>query len=406
MTMSLHRARARRAADWVRQGQVRTAGSMDRGRFIRNYLVQQHAIEDLSSNWYTGMAIFALLTSRDTEGDHGDLAICDRAAHYIACLQRTLVADQTHYGAINEEHPWSGWCHPRDALSAAWGLLRLHQRTGRTDLLERCRLFAQWHRTQTLRDGYPVATIRFDGPAQPIDGLLASCQGGSALFYLDLHQTTGEAVYLETMHGILRYFTANFFTPAGGLAIRFDAQARTRHMDMEGQQRAWCDMHRYNDDFALVAALAAHRQTGDLDYLDYARSYLDWLVDEQHADGSFGAFRLAVSSCVAALNLLNGYLATGNTVYRAAAYQALQHLAQSQIDRPEDPTVDGGILGMAPNCDVGAGTIDLRVTTYAVITYLLFDLYETQVLTGRAGELTAQVTSNPMYPGLLWQACT
>jgi hypothetical protein len=397
-----HLDRAIAAADWIRNGQVLDPASMDLGRFVRNYSIGRRQVEDLGSNWYSGLSMFALLLLRDLDHDRDYLAAAGRATHYLRILQQLLPDDPAARWSILEESPASLWCHPRDALSGAWGMLRLHRATGSAELRARVEGFAGWHRGQAMRGGYPVWTMRFDG--RPNDLRLGSFQSGSALFYQDLYELTGDPAYRIAMDGVLTYFIEHFFSDAGGLEIVYDDATGRCSDTADPRERVWCDMHRFNDDFGCAAAVAAFHLTGTRLYGDYITRYLDWILSRQHDDGSFGEHRLAVSSCVAAQNLLNGFLATGRGVYREAAYRALAHLQDAQLLRPHDPAVHGGVPGMAADCGLGNGTIDLRATMYTVFTEVLFHLYETFIVTGRGAEIPAAVRLNPMLGGLRFVA--
>lgn len=402
MSTPSHLDRALAAADWIRNGQVRDPACMDHGRFVRNYAVGAHRVEALGSNWYSGMAMFALLLMRDLGHDRDYLAAAERAAHYLRILQQLLPADPADRWAIYEESPADPWCHPRDALSGAWGLLRLHRATGSDELRQRAIGFAAWHTARAMRLGYPIWTRRFDG--RPDDPRLGSFQSGSALFYQDLFELTGDPAHRQAMQGVLGFYCAHFFTAERGLDIVYDDATGWRGDTPDAREAVWCDMHRFNDDFGCAAATAAVHLDGDPAHRAHLRRYLDWILTKQHPDGSFGAHRLAVSSCVAAQNLLNGFLVEGREEWRDAAYRALDHLHGSQLWRPHDPAVHGGVLGMAADCGLGAGTIDLRATAYLVFTHALFHAYETWVAPGRAADLPAAVRLNPMLAGLRFSA--
>lgn len=402
MSTLSHLDRALAAADWIRNGQVRNPATLDHGRFVRNFAVGRQVVEDLSSNWYTGLSMYALLLLRDLGHDRGYLATAERAMGYLRILQETLPVDPAAHWTIYEETPVQPYCHPRDALSGAWGMLRLYRATGSAELRTRVEGFATWHTQRALRLGYPIWTVRYDG--RPDDPRLGSFQSGSALFYQDLYEATGDPAHRAVMTGILDYFIAHFFTTEDGLAIVYDDVTGQRSDTPDPHEQVWCDMHRFNDDFGCAAAVAAFHLTGEPRYRDYLTRYLDWILTRQHADGSFGEYRLAVASCVAAQNLLNGFLVNGEVRYREAAYRALAHFSTSQLDRPDEPALHGGVLGMAANCGLGNGTIDLRATMYAVFTTVLFHVYEDFVVPGRAAAIPAAVRTNPMLAGLRFVA--
>jgi rhamnogalacturonyl hydrolase YesR len=396
-------------AEWICNNQIRNiidpettdanCGDMNFGRFVRNYSISQERILYLSSNWVTGMTSYGLLLMNDYTGEKKYLGAAENSMNYLSSLQRLVPGEEKTYGCIIENIPADNWTNPRDALSAAWGMLRLYMTTKNGEYLFRAECFAEWHLDYAMSDdGYPIWSVYFD-ERENLE-FYGSFQAGSALFYYELYRQTMKPEYKAAMLSILDFFVENFWDDEKGLIIKYDPR-----IDYKGDSTAaaWSDMHKYNDDFATIALLNAYHLTGDKSYLNFATGYLDWITANQKENGSFGEYSLSISSCVAALNLLNASLITENKTYEEAAYKAVNHLKESIVSDNENPKINGGILGLN-HCDISEenDTISLRVTMYALYTFVLFDIYENQVVT--KGEenllLDKKLLQNPMLVGL------
>ncbi len=370
---------------------------MNYGRFVRNYNITERKIIHYSTNWISGMTIYGLLLLHDyfKVERYKDAAI--KGSFYLCCLQNTLENSPDAYGSFNERSPANRWGSCRDGLSAAWSMLRLYRSTGKEEFLQRAELYADWHMKYGIKDGFPIAYYLFDEHRSK--DLLANCQGGSALYYFDLYEQTGKEEYRRVMLKIVDLYMEYFFNEDGSIAIIYDPA--TGYKGDAKESPAWSDMHKFNDDFGALAILAAYVITGDKKYLDHTVRYLEWVLTQQHADGSFGKFSLSVSSCVAALNLMNVYLITGNEKFKKSAYKAMEHLEQFVVKAPEDPVINGAILGMEV-CGVSKKNdiISLRVTMYAMYTCLLSGLYEDKIQSEKKDEIPESVIKNPMLIGL------
>ena len=393
----------RAAKDWEAKPykQFDMNEDMNFGRFVRNYNITAGRITHLSTNWLSGMTLHGLLALYDYFGRDDYLKAALDGSHYLKCLQNTMEARPESQGAFNERIASNRWCAPRDALSAAWGLLRLHRSSGDAECLSRAELFARWYAKNVfVRDSYPCAYYFFDG--QPHDTTLYSCQGGGALFYFDLYRLTAKEEYLRTALKIVEYYIVHFLNDDGSVNIVYDPDTGLGG-DGDASDAAWNDMHKYNDDFGFLAALAAYAVTRDDKYFERARRYMDWVVDQQKDDGSFGTYSLSVSSCVSALNLMNFFLLTKDDKYLEAGFKAMRDLERSVVESPGDPAVHGGILGMdvaevAANNDI----LCLRVSQYALQTFLLYGIYDEHVSHPNAKSLPPRLLENPLLIGLLY----
>ena len=368
---------------------------MNFGRFVRNYKISERRIVHYSTNWISGMTIYGLAMLYDYFKEKPYLKAAVDGSFYLCALQNTLLPGDDSYGAFNERTPVNRWAAARDSLSAAWGLLRLFRSSSKSEYLYRAEIFAEWHMKYGMKNGFPIAYYMFD--EHKSEDFLGSCQGGSALFYFDLYELTGKEVYRNIMLKIVDLYMEYFFNEDGSLDVIYDPQTGKRG-DKESNL-PWSDMHKFNDDFGALAILSAYNLTDDNKYLNFTVKYLEWVMTQQHEDGSFGKFRHAVSSCVAALNLANAYLITRRKDFKNAAYKALEHLEKRVVKAPGNMEIDGAILGMDV-CSVSDDMISLRVTMYAMYVYLLMGLIEDTDFS----DIPESVINNPMLIGSRYSA--
>ncbi len=394
-------------ADWICRNQIsnfanpdsndENNGDMNFGRFVRNYSISQNKILYLSSNWVTGMTAYGLLMMHDYTAETSYLDAAVNSTYYLTALQRLFPGDEKTYGSIIENIPSDNWTNPRDALSAAWGMLRVYMSTKKEEFLFRAECFAAWHMNKAMTaDAYPMWTVFFD-ERENLE-FYGSFQAGSALFYYELYRETMKPEYRQAMLSILDFFIDNFWDSEKGLVIKYDPR-----IDYKGDStaEAWSDMHKFNDDFSSLALLNAYHLTGNQAYLDFAVNYLDWVIGNQKDDGSFGLYSLSISSCVAALNLLNAYMITEKSSYKNAASKAMDHLRKSIVDSPDAPLISGGILGLN-HCELSEENdiISLRVTMYALYVFVLFDIFEKRVKDKQKLVIDRKLLNNPMLIGL------
>lgn len=402
--------KAKRTGDWIVNNQYVTNPDwdvkpyedfdmnedMNYGRFVRNYVLTTGKVTHLSTNWISGMTIYGLLMLRDLTGDDKYLESAIKGSYYLKALQNVMDSNPAYRGAFSERITSNRWCAPRDALSAAWGILRLYQSSGDTELLARSEMFADWHMNNAMPDGYPIGYFFFSDRSNR--DFLANCQGGSALYYYDLYKTTGKEVYLAQMLKIVDYYVRHFINDDGSVNIFFDCKSGKAG----DNDSAWADMHKYNDDFSALGILAAYYVTGKRDYLDSVIKYMNWTVSRQNPEtGGFGAMELSVSSCVGALNCLNIFLITGDSKFMKSGIKAMTHLEKYSVDCPDDPRIHGGILGLdvckvSKNNDV----LCLRVSMYALYAFTCYDLYDRYGKNGRLDDIPEKLADNPMFLGL------
>jgi hypothetical protein len=393
--------KAKDAALWLVNTQLKApmypaSSDLNIGRYVRNYDVDKGKITALSTNWMSGMTIYSLCMMYDYTIDETYRLSAEMGVYYIKSLQCVMEDDPSNEGAISEIDTMCRFCCPRDALSAAWGMLRLFKINGQRSLYERAKLFAEWHSTYAMIDGYPLWMYQFDDKGRS-DLRIGSFQSGSALFYLDLYRISGDEKHKKHVQGIVDYYIAHFFDEKEGLKIVYDPETDSKY-DLD-DEAVWCDMHKYNDDFGALAVMNQYHETNAPRYYDYLQKYLDWVISKQKKDGSFGEYTLSVSSCVAALNLLNFYMISKEEKYLSAAEKAMEHLLANTIDCKDQKNLHGGVLGLNECVISDVKTISIRVTMYAVYTYLLFGIFKNKLYADKT-KVSKDIVDNPMFIGL------
>jgi uncharacterized protein YyaL (SSP411 family) len=145
---------ATRCADWQVANQVRDRHDANKGRFIRSFDKASGRLI-YTGNWQTGAAMMALLTMYRRTNDEKYLEAAEFAGRYIMSLQILEERDTRFYGAIRELTPQSMEMDPRDATTAAWGLVWLYNFTGDDEYLRRALLFADFHLKHCMIEGWP-----------------------------------------------------------------------------------------------------------------------------------------------------------------------------------------------------------------------------------------------------------
>lgn len=366
-------ARARRLADWFVANQVADRSDANRGRFLDHLPTRRAAKRTIhSTNWTTGMTLISLLMFWRRTRERKYLDSARLAGGYLRALQ---VLDPTRPGALGgflEETPQSDGFHPRDALSAAWGLLHLHMAGGAGEDLRRARLFAEWFRRRAMRNGYPAWTV-FLAPGRENHWQLGSFHGGSPLFFFDLAAVTGEARWRQLGLAICDTWIRTFLKPDGSLRIEIDPKTGK---DMTGRgpdagHLGWQEMHKLNDDFTALALLRAHRLTGRERYLEAARRFLDWVLGVQNRDGSFGRVPVNSAAPTLILELLDFARIAREPKYRAAALRSVPHFLSLQELKLRDPRFAGGFYCIhGPYIHNSRVNLGVRTSAYALAALL------------------------------------
>jgi hypothetical protein len=373
LTSSLYLQRARALADWFVANQVTRTHFADRGRFANQVRVRgRQEKTHLTTNWTTGMSTIALLMAWERTRDPRYLEAAKIAGGYLKSLQILDPRNPAAFGGFREETPQSNAFHPRDALSAAWGLLHLHRATGDDDGLWRAVTFANWLERHGMRRGYPAWTAYTEKGRTPY-WQIGSFHGGSPLFFFDLYATTKNRRWLRTGLTICDAWLRHFPKPDGSIRIEIDADTGE---DVTGKSKdpghiGWQDMHKTNDDFTAQALLRAWRLTRNRRYLDGARAFLDWALTQQRADGAFGDPPVNSAAATLILELLDFARLARSPRHRQAALRSVPHFLSLQELAAKDPRFHGGFYCVHGDY-VHAARVELGVRTscYALAALL------------------------------------
>lgn len=365
--------RIRKLADWFVRNQVTRPALADCGRYRNEIILKAPGRPPAySTNWTTGMAIIALLKAWRHTGRQSYLESARLAARYILSLQNLNEREGRGYGLFREETPQSDFCHPRDALSAAWGLLHLYRADGGEERLERVLLFARWFRTQAMKAGYPAWTAYVEKGRTPY-WQKGSFHGGSPAFFFDLFEVTGNSAWKSLGLTICETWIRTFLKKDGSIRIEVDAKSgrdRTGKGPNAGHI-GWQDMHKTNDDFTVLALLKAHQLTGRRKYLSAAESFLDWALTIQRADGAFGNPPVASAAATLILELLEADKVKPHNAYRIAIRRSLPYFLSLQELRRKSGLLHGGFYCTSNDYAHGIRReLGLRTSSYALLALL------------------------------------
>lgn len=366
---SKYQKAAIRAGDWFLNTQMKDEFDANRGR----YLYCRHLKSDKfqrSSNWQSGFGVMAVLSLHRLTGEQKYLDSAALAVEWIKSLQIFDPRDPSRMGAFREETQLFNWCHPRDALSAAWALLCYSRHIGDADCLERATLYADWMIQYAFKGDWPMCTVKLGPGGRDNDDLQGSFQSGGILFFLDLHDATGDERYLEVARRMTDHYVDRFLNAKGELSVLIDLAP-----EFEGRwPEDWRKMHQVNDDFGGIALVRAHEVFGQPEYRDRLHAFVEWLLAMEKPGGGFLNPEMEVG-CATVPILLNRYLSivpdAEKSNMEATSTRCLDRLLTFQQTSP-DVQIDGAFLGMDDQCRSGNGEwVNIRCTAYAIIALLL-----------------------------------
>jgi hypothetical protein len=359
------------AGDWFVNTQNKDSESGDLGRFI--YALKLETKEYwLSSGWQTAFGVFALLSLHNATKDDKYLQAAEGGIKYIKTLQILDQRKPCYFGAIREVSPQSEWMHPRDALSAAWGMLGYHLYTNEQDCLERAILYADWMLKYALIDDWVVATVNLGNKkTRSADDLVASCQSGSILFLIEMYKVTQDLRYYDAAYRMANYYVVNLISKDGVITCIKDRIGNNPDVNnTEKWPIDWQKMHQVNDDFGGIALVEAYRIFKKEEYRQRCSAYLGWLEKTVNKDGSYLDPVIEVGSATAPIFLLS-FESIANSSEKVRARKLIEknisYLLSIQ-QKSKDKLVDGAFLGMDGMCRAGHGNwINIRCTSYATI---------------------------------------
>ena len=355
-------------AEWQVKNQVTERQDANRGRFLRSY---DKASERLlyTGNWQTGTALMSLLSVYRRTNEEKYLEAAIYAGHYIMSLQILDKHDPRYYGAIRELTPQSMEMDPRDATSAAWGLVWLYNFTGDEEFLRRAVLFGDFHLKYCMHEGWPQYSYYFE-KRFPNFYARGAFQSGTGLFYHDLFMASEDCRYIE--HG-MRPIAENYlkyFVQDNGEIIQ-EREIFTWNKQNESRQKnVEINMHMFNDDFGTAMLQTAADIFKDEKYRDAGHRYAQWLANHQDEDGGFcgGAHPSAVPSALMYFHDLGEYYKDKELL--AAREKAMAKLLSMQYRDTGDVKFDGGFMGKyeGPKDFPGGGDmcVNNRTTAYAL----------------------------------------
>ncbi|MBA4388421.1 MAG: hypothetical protein C0404_10605 [Verrucomicrobia bacterium] len=336
--------RATLVADWLVAGQISDRESADRGRYIYMLPVRgEKARTHYTTNWTTGMTAISMLMAWRRTGKKEYIASVGTAIGYLKSLQCFDPRNKAAIGTFVEESPQSEGCHPRDALSAAWGFLQLHMAMGNHNDLWRAQLFADWFSKHAVKNNYPAWTF-YTRPGKPPYWQLGSFHGGSPLFFFDLYTVTKQEKWKRLGLKICDRWIELFLKDDGSIRIEIDPDTG-RDMTGTGPNTGhigWQDMHKLNDDFTTLALMRAYKLTGRKHYREAATRYFDWVLSVQRPDGAFGAIPVNSGCASLIVELLDFAKLTGRKRYLEACMKSVPHFFSLQELKLKEPQFHGG----------------------------------------------------------------
>lgn len=360
--------RAVECAEWQVNNQVRDRHDANKGRFIRSYDKASGRLI-YTGNWQTGAALMALLSVYRRTKDEKYLEAAEYAGRYIMSLQILDKDDTRFYGAIRELTPQSMEMDPRDATTAAWGLVWLYNFTGEKEYLRRAVLFGDFHLKYCMIEGWPQYSYYMESKFANFFAR-GSFQSGTGLFYYDLFMSSEDARYIEFGLRPIADNYLKYFIKDNGELIQ-EREIFTWNLEEESEQKnVTPNMHMFNDDFGAPMLQTASDLFKDEKYREGAYRYAQWLAEHQDKDGGFcnGTHPSAVPTALMYFHDLGQYY--NDEKLLNAREKTLNKLLDMQFHDTGDVMLDGGIAGRyeGPENFPGGGDecVNNRVSAYAI----------------------------------------
>ena len=376
--------RAMMIGEWMLRNQVKNPFDANCGRSIDAYDARRDYLY-MTANWTTGILCACLCALHRRTGEKRWLDGAERAGRYIMSLQVLDPRKKEYCGLFRELTPQSIECAPRDSVSAAWGLVWLYNTTGEREYLERARLFAEWHMTYAMIEGWPKYALymRDDIPDFYAQGPF---QSGTGLFYHDLFVATGDARYVERgFRPIAFNYRDKFFNSDGSLILEREAFTGRVVPLPPGVH-----MHSYNDDFGAAMLQTAAEFFKDESFRDTARRFALWLASQQEADGSFAGGKAPSGVPVSLMYYHDLGTHYNDPTLLAAREKSLQKLLEMQHTDTGLPKLDGGlqgahwVIGKWPEIpDAPKKHVHIRSSSYALMALLKMESDLKDVWLGR-----------------------
>lgn len=354
-------------SEWILGNQIQDRQDANRGRGLRCY-DQATGTKTLTGNWQTGTLCMSMLAMYKRTGDEKYLEAAEFAGHYIMSLQVVSRDDERYYGAIRELTPQSIEFAPRDATTAAWGLVWLYEATKNQKYLRRAELFGRWHMRFGMHDGWPLYACYMDHELEDFYSQ-GAFQSGTGLFYHDLFMVSGDSSFIEKgLRPIAEKYRDDFFYEDGQIISSRDPFTRKVSSSQEGR-----GMHAYNDDFGAAMLQAAADLFKDESYRETAYRYALWLSSEQRDDGGFSDnIHSGTPVALMYFNDLGTYYKDEKLL--KARDKALEKLLSMQVFDTGDSQLDGAFSGKYEGSkelfDKNSICVNMRTTGYSLMALL------------------------------------
>lgn len=336
--------------------------SADLGRYIYEYFPARQWSRGMGV-WGQALAIMGLLTlGRRVKHEHFDYRkSAQLAGEYLKSLQIINPSDPKVHGGLCEQTPQTLWSYPRDAATGGMGFCALYRETRQEEWLERAKTFARWyHDYGSDENGWPLIEYNFQTrQAVNHDMVQGDWQAGGGLCYYYLYKLTGETLWLD-------YFR-QLIDPLAEI-YRRNAQAPVK-WGFHGQ----VEISYGNDDFAIIALLAAYRQWREPKMLQALQGHIRRLWTIADADGSYpsygGTFVCTINNLEYLRLCREENLAEDLPALEARILQSALYGLGQQETRSTDPRAYGGFYGQS-DYGVSRDRIHHRSTGYALIMAL------------------------------------
>ena len=370
MEKSLILERCTAALENMLRGQVIDRQDANQGRTVRDYNARTGK-KVYSGNWCTGIFMACLLAMYKRTGNKMYLERAEFAGHYILSLQNMDARNKRYYGAYRECIPQSLETLPRDATTAAWCMVWLHEATRNPVYLDSAVLFAEWLMEHGMYDGWPHWAV-FNDERGTNYFMRGSFQSGVGLFFNDLFLATGDPRYIERgLKPIAEIYVRDFFNEDGSIILQREAMSNAE--PNRDSDEVELQMHNFNDDFGAQMLMAASDLLGDEKYRDQARKFALWLAEHQMDDGNFSNGTKTISSAVPISLMYFDELGRhyNDKILLAAAEKSFRKLLDMQLLETQDPLLHGAFEGMISSPEDNPRTIvQLRTNAYALIALL------------------------------------
>jgi len=397
------------------RNQITDRMDANRGRCVRCCDLKSGLIT-LTGNWPTGVLTMCLCAMHKRTGKEEFVRRAEFAGRYICSLQVMDPRDKRYFGAIREITPQSIEFAPRDATTAAWGLVWLYNATRDPLYLERAVLFGEWHMEHGMYDGWPLYGSYMDPEMQDYY-MAGGFQSGTGLFYHDLFMASGDARFIERgFRPIAVNYRDRFFREDGSIIQERDPfTGAVRAADPAEDEKTALGTHHYNDDFSGAMLQTAADFFKDESFRETARKYAHWLASVQDEDGGYCGGKVPSGVPVSLM-----YLHDLGTFYDDGALlkardKALAKLLSMQYLDTGHPMIDGAFQGARDGFMEGSGLhadppmphldccINMRTTGYSLMALLKLESDLADIWLGRRNApFVDPLDTRVGEPDLIW----